>query len=201
MIWLQLSTCWLTHHNDWSRWFANSSPSPVCCPGFSFICGVAKEGNNWMRMWKIFCKVTYWAWCFQSISTGSQYVTLDNKIKYRSLASFSFGNPTNRTVTEYVGTTNTKPPGPVIMIDQSEILSCSQARFITLFFGGAHLCCAFYQPATANCTNLVQKRQFPELNRHILTFSPINVTVWSHILCALVVMLQWLLLNWALSSF
>jgi hypothetical protein len=24
--------------------------------------------------------------------------------------------------------------------------------------------------ATASCTNLVQKNQFPELNRHILTF-------------------------------
>jgi len=26
-------------------------------------------------------------------------------------------------------------------------------------------------PATASCMNLVQKNQFPELNRHILTFS------------------------------
>jgi hypothetical protein len=28
------------------------------------------------------------------------------------------------------------------MIDQSEILSCSQVQFITLFFGGAQLRCA-----------------------------------------------------------
>ncbi len=39
-----------------------------------------------------------------SISTGAQYVTLDNKIKCLSLAflfSFFFpGNPTNETVTE-----------------------------------------------------------------------------------------------------
>jgi hypothetical protein len=33
-----------------------------------------------------------------SISTGAQYVTLDNKIKCLSLA-FLFGNPTNKTVT------------------------------------------------------------------------------------------------------
>jgi len=41
-----------------------------------------------------------------------------------------------------VGTTTSKPPGPIIMINQSEILSYSQVPFITLFFGGA-LCCAF----------------------------------------------------------
>jgi hypothetical protein len=33
-------------------------------------------------------------------------------------------------------------------------------------------------PATASCTNLVQENQFPELNRHILTFFAINFTVW-----------------------
>jgi hypothetical protein len=45
-----------------------------------------------------------------------------------------------------MGTTNSKPLGPIIMINQSEILSCSEVQFITLFFGGAQLCCAFYQP-------------------------------------------------------
>jgi hypothetical protein len=40
-------------------------------------------------------------------------------------------------------------------------------------------------PATARCTNLVQKNQFPEINRHILIFSQINFTVWSHILCTI----------------
>ncbi len=63
----------------------------------------------------------------KSISIGAEYVTLDNKIKCLSLA-FCFANPTNKTVTgtAYVwGTTNSKPPGPIIMIDQSEILSCS----------------------------------------------------------------------------
>jgi hypothetical protein len=42
------------------------------------------------------------------------------------------------------GTTNSKPPGAIIMIDQSEILRCSQVQFITLFFGGAQLHCALY---------------------------------------------------------
>jgi hypothetical protein len=40
-----------------------------------------------------------------------------------------------------VGTTNSKPPGPIIMIDQSEILSRNQVQFLTCFFGGAQLCC------------------------------------------------------------
>jgi hypothetical protein len=35
------------------------------------------------------------------------------------------------------------------MIDQSEILNRSQVQFITLFFGGAELCCAFYQAQQA----------------------------------------------------
>jgi hypothetical protein len=36
------------------------------------------------------------------------------------------------------------------MIDQSKILSRSQVQFfITLFFGGAQLCCAFYQAQQA----------------------------------------------------
>jgi hypothetical protein len=35
------------------------------------------------------------------------------------------------------------------MINKSEILSRSQVQFITLFFGGAHLCCTFYQPRQA----------------------------------------------------
>jgi hypothetical protein len=86
----------------------------------------------------------------KSISKGAQYVTLDNKIKCLSLAVF-FGNPTNSCNWNYiyVGTTNSKPPGPIIMVHQSEILSRSQVQFITLFFRSAQLCCAFYQPRQA----------------------------------------------------
>jgi hypothetical protein len=61
-----------------------------------------------------------------------------------------------------MGITNSKPPGPIIMIDQSEILSRSQVQFITLFFEGAQLCARF--TATASYMNLVPKNQFPELN-------------------------------------
>ncbi len=73
---------------------------------------------------------------------------MDSKIKCLSLAVF-FGNPANKTETGTAytwGTTNSKPPGPIIVIDQSEILSRSQVQFITVLLGGAQLCCAFYQP-------------------------------------------------------
>jgi hypothetical protein len=42
-----------------------------------------------------------------------------------------------------VGTTNSKPPGPIIVIDQSEILSRSQVQFILLHsFLEVHNCVA-----------------------------------------------------------
>jgi hypothetical protein len=96
--------------------------------------------------------------------------------------SFSFGKPTNKTVTgtAYVW-------GLLIAnhqwvwLTKSEILSPSQVQFITLFIWRCRTVLRL-SPALARCTNLVQKNQFPELNRHILTFSIINFTVWSHIL-------------------
>jgi hypothetical protein len=56
---------------------------------------------------------------------------------------FSFGNPTNKTV---IGTAYTWELLIANHLDQSEILSRSQVQFITLFFAGAQLCSAFYQP-------------------------------------------------------
>jgi len=65
---------------------------------------------------------------------------------------FLFDNPTNKTETGTAytwGTTNSKPPGPIIVINQLEILSRSQVQFITLSLGGAQLCWAIYQPLQA----------------------------------------------------
>jgi hypothetical protein len=42
------------HHNDWSRWFVISSPSPICCPTFSFIGGIAKENITKLGCQKYF---------------------------------------------------------------------------------------------------------------------------------------------------
>jgi hypothetical protein len=44
-----------------------------------------------------------------------------------------------------LGTTNSKPPGPIIMIDQSEILNRCQIIFITLFSACIQHCCSFHQ--------------------------------------------------------
>jgi hypothetical protein len=41
---------------------------------------------------------------------------------------------------------NGKPPGPIIMIAQSETGTNSQITFITLFSSISQLCCTFYQP-------------------------------------------------------
>jgi hypothetical protein len=90
----------------------------------------------------------------KSISNGAQYVTFDSKIKCLSLGFllFFFGNPTNKTKTGIAytwGTTNSKPPGPIIVINQLELLNYSEVQFIKLFLGVAQLCCAFYQPQQA----------------------------------------------------
>jgi hypothetical protein len=61
MIKLQLSVSDRCSINDWSRWFANSSPPPICCPGFSFMGGVAKEYITKLKLGceKYFHRVTY----------------------------------------------------------------------------------------------------------------------------------------------
>jgi hypothetical protein len=83
---------------------------------------------------------------------------------------FVFGNPTNKAVIETAYTWElliAKPYGPIIMIDQSEILNRSHVQFITLFWRCTTL--LLLLQATASCINLVRKNQFLELNRHILT--------------------------------
>jgi hypothetical protein len=59
---------WLAHHhNDWSRWFAISTPLTclfAVCPSFSFIGGVAKRvkyPKPKLRCEKHVWRVTYWA--------------------------------------------------------------------------------------------------------------------------------------------
>jgi hypothetical protein len=43
----------------------------------------------------------------------------------------------------YVGTTNSKPPGRIIMFGQSKTGTSSQIIFITLSLAGVLICCAF----------------------------------------------------------
>jgi hypothetical protein len=96
---------------------------------------------------------------------GAHYVTLDSEMKCLSFnCFFTWANPANKTETGTVhtwGTINSKPPGPIILIQQLEIL------YYTLFLE-VHNCVAHF---LATCVNLVLKNQFPELNWHILTSS------------------------------
>jgi hypothetical protein len=62
------------------------------------------------------------------------------------------------------------------MIDQAQILNRSQVQFITLFFGGAQLCWAFYQPQQAPRIPISWAKP-----AHF-DFFAINLTVWSHVL-------------------
>jgi hypothetical protein len=42
------------YHNDWSRWFAISSPRPICSLCFSFMGGIAKQQITKLRFRKVF---------------------------------------------------------------------------------------------------------------------------------------------------
>jgi hypothetical protein len=92
-----------------------------------------------------------------------------------------FGNPNNKTGTAYTwGTTNSKPPRPIIVINQSEILPCSQVQVIRVFLGGAQLCCAFYQPRQV--VQLWWEKPISWAKAAHFDFFAINLTVWRHIL-------------------
>ncbi len=97
-----------------------------------------------------------------------------------------FCNPTHKTETGTAnrwGTTNRKPPGPIIMIRQSETLSSSRIIFSALFCACPRRCCPFYLRAAANCKIIVSQTDFPEPNRHVLTFLhpifTVKVTYWA----------------------
>jgi len=73
-----------------------------------------------------------------------------------------------------LGITNSKPPGPIIMMGRSETLSwCEIIIFVTLFF------CRCTTQAVQWCS---ANAHFPELNWHILTFLHLIFTVQVHIL-------------------
>ncbi len=87
-----------------------------------------------------------------------------------SLVIYLFWNPTHKTergggALQMSGTTNSKPPGPIIMIAQSETLIGSQVIFSTLFSAGALRC-----SSAIYCAIMLSPNCFDEPNKHILTF-------------------------------
>ncbi len=115
------------------------------------------------------------------------YVTLPKYFSHPSLVIYLFCATSHIKLTNwqtgtanFVGTTNSKPPGPIIMFDQSETWSSSQNRFITLF-----RCTALMRllAASAYWAHMQEQNHFPELNRHILAFLHLilmcMVTYWA----------------------
>ncbi len=80
-----------------------------------------------------------------SISSGAQYVALDKYFSHPSLVIYFFATPPIILKLGQQISTNSNPPGPIIMIDQSETLISSEIVFIALFSAGAQRCCVFYQ--------------------------------------------------------
>jgi len=108
----------------------------------------------------------------RSISSGAQYVTLDSKIKCLSLAVYLLAIPPIKLKLELHirwGLLIAKH------LDQS-LWSTNQKYWAAVMCNLLHSlwrCTTMLRdvPATAVRTNLVQKNQFPELNRNMLTFS------------------------------
>jgi hypothetical protein len=95
------------------------------------------------------------------------------KIYFRSKLSYVlFCNPTHKNETWIAnrwGTSNSKPPGPIIMMGQSETLSYQLDHiYYTLFSRCTALLCL--SPATATCTIKQTQNHFPETNRQTLDF-------------------------------
>jgi hypothetical protein len=67
------------------------------------------------------------------------------------------------------------------MIDQAEILSRNEVQFMTLFFGGAQLCFAFYQPH-GKLHEFGAEKPISKAKPAHFDFFTTNFTVWSHIL-------------------
>ncbi len=78
--------------------------------------------------------------------------TLQKYFSHPSLVVYFFATPTHKTesgTANIWGSTNSKPPGPIIMMGQSETLSSCHIIFITLFSVGVQCYCTFYQPLQA----------------------------------------------------
>jgi len=102
--------------------------------------------------------------------------------KYIFTCKFSylfFCNPTHKTETGTANrweTTNSKPPGQIIMMGQSETLSSSQIITLLLFSAGGLL------TSHHKVYNYAEPNYFPDPNRHVLTFLHPIFTLQDHIL-------------------
>jgi hypothetical protein len=86
-------------------------------------------------------------------------VTLQKYFSHPSLVIHCFATPSIKLKPVQQmggGSTNSKPPGPIIMMDRSETLSSSQIIFITLFSAGAQR----HLPAHSKLCNCAEPKPF-----------------------------------------
>jgi hypothetical protein len=105
----------------------------------------------------------------------TRYVTRHNSFSHPTLVIYVWqSHPVKMKLGQQIGggTTNSKPHGPIFMIDQSETLSSSQIIFSTLF--SAMCTTVFASPFTSHCRlcNCAAPKPFWHLSRYmyILTF-------------------------------
>jgi len=80
-----------------------------------------------------------------------------------------------------VGTTNNKPPGPIIITDQSKTGTSNHIIFITLF-SSRFTTLQLFVPASGNWANMQEKNHFPGPNRHLFRFlHPFNIYIYIYI--------------------
>jgi hypothetical protein len=109
----------------------------------------------------------------QSISICAQYVTLDNKIKYLSLADFFFGNLSNVTGTAYMwGLLVEKKPG----YTNEKYGSAFRSNLLHSFLEVRNCVAPFTSPSNLH--------EFGAEKPFFLDVFAINFTVSRHILCS-----------------
>jgi hypothetical protein len=122
------------HHYDSVVNESHSSKTELTYPGTLFrthshyICKLLMSVGKDFRWGRRECKYLLCRYDeYKSISRGAQYVTLQKYFSHPSLVKYIlFCNPTHKTETGAAnrwGTTNSKPPGRIIMMGQSETLS------------------------------------------------------------------------------
>jgi hypothetical protein len=92
-------------------------------------------------------------------SHGAQYVTPQKYFSHPSSVIYSFFfNPTHKTesgIANRCEITNSKPPGPIIMMGQSETLTSNQIIFVTLFgYRSERKVDSRLQPGGTYCLNM-----------------------------------------------
>jgi hypothetical protein len=96
------------------------------------------------------------------------------KIFFTSKFSYLFfSNPANKTETgtpNRWGTTNSKPPGPIIMMDQSETLSAVRSHLLHSFLQVHSVAAPITSYGNLWCGIMLSENHFHEPNWHIWTF-------------------------------